>query len=69
MFIYINQMYSQAYVFIIACTESELKFDLHKWITHILPLTEKVADNAALWLVESTKAADVDITIGHGLVW
>ena len=29
----------------------------------ILPLTEKVADNAALSLVESTKAADVDKTI------
>ena len=31
----------------------------------ILTLAEKVADNAALWLVESTKAADVDIVIVH----
>ena len=32
----------------------------------ILTLAEKVADNAALWLVKSTKAADVDIVIVHG---
>ena len=34
-------------------------------IPNILTLAEKVAANAALWLVESTKAADVDIVIVH----
>ena len=32
-------------------------------IFYILPVAEKVADNAVLSLVESTKAADVDIMI------
>ena len=36
---------------------------------YILPLTEKVADNVALWLIESTKAADVDMTIVLLLAW
>ena len=33
--------------------------------SYILTLAEKVADNAALRLVESTKASDVDIVIVH----
>ena len=34
-------------------------------IYHILPLSEKVAYNTSLWLVQSTKAAEVNITIHH----
>ena len=53
------------YVFVEDCTYKGI-FSLQiKPSSFILTLAEKVADNAALWLVESTKAADVDIVIVH----
>ena len=53
------------YVLVEDCTYKGIFSLKIKPSSYILTLAEKVADNAALWLVESTKAADVDIVIVH----